>query len=349
MQRKKLNEYPQPAVLSRGACIEDRNDKAQALFRFLEPGSELPGVLALPDEADCWEGCVTLEGRMYRVTATRDGEQTLYLLNPQEQQTMSEAQMDGALYRMRALMGEFHRELAPYVAGEREQFADTDRAQFAKSYYRMLRLMDHMDFLRDAAAGQLSPARERLDLDRLCDRIALECDGLLREMEVRVVYEGTNAPVFVSGDGEMLRDALLELISNCARRRRKGGALTLRLSRQGKWARLCVTDDGPPATTRERLTLTTRGAMPLIPTPDAGAGLGLSVVETILRLHNGAMLISADESAAKLYLIIPIAERTGASIPLHSPRPERNAGMNPYVIALSDVLSEELIRADWCE
>jgi hypothetical protein len=34
---------------------------------------------------------------------------------------------------------------------------------------------------------------------------------------------------------------------------------------------------------------------------------------------------------------------------LRTPGPERNAGMNPYLIALSDVLPGEMIREDWKE
>ena len=187
MQNKELNQYPQPALLVDNGRLTALNDKAQALFSGLKSGGDVPEVLLIPEEAG-WEGCITLEGRMYRVAATREGEQTLYLLQPQEQTALGEAQLDGALYQVRTLMGEFRRELAPYVAGEKDRVADEDMAHFSKSYYRMLRLMDHMDLLRDAAAGQLHAARERLDLDRLCAMIAMECGALLGEKSIGVTY-----------------------------------------------------------------------------------------------------------------------------------------------------------------
>ena len=346
MQNRDLNQYPQPALLAGGSQLAALNEKARTLFPALKPGGEVPDVLLIPKDSDRWEGCVTLEGRMYRAAATRDGEQTLYLLQPQEQTALGEAQLDGAVYQVRTLMGEFRRQLAPYVAGEKECVGVEDMERFSKSYYRMLRLIDHMDLLRDAAAEQLHPARERLDLDRLCAVTAMECHSLLGAMSVSVDYEGANAPVFVTGDEGLLRTAVLELISNCAKRRRGGGRLSLRLTRKGKWISLCVTDDGGAAGARERLGLTTRGAMPLIPVPDAGAGLGLSVVETILRLHGGSMLVSTGPGAPSVYLILPAGERTG-DLSVHAPRPERGAGMNPYLIALSDVLGGDMIREDW--
>ena len=345
MQMRDLNEYPQPALLGAGTKLLAVNEKAAALFRELEPGGELPAVFCVPEGP--WEGSVTLEGRLYRVAATRQGEQTLYLLSPLEQQALGEGQLDGALYQMRTLMGEFRRELGPYASGERDRFADGDLEQFTRSYYRMLRLMDHMDLLRDAAAGQLTPAREWLDLDRLCAMTAAECGGLLGGLGIAVEYTAPAGAVPVTGDAGMLRDALMELISNCARRRRQGGVLKLSLKRSGAWARICVTDDGAAPTAREKLGLTTRGAMPLLPTTDEGAGLGLNVAETVMRLHGGAMLVSTGEGAPSVYLVLPVTERGGDSLSLRSPGPERNAGMNPYLIALADILPGEMIREDW--
>ncbi len=349
MGKLDLNEYPQPAILGAEERLAALNEKAAALFPSWKAGDMLPDVLLLPQAGERWEGTAALEGRRYRVSAVPKGEQTLYLLAPEEQIAMSDGQMDGALYQMRTLMGQFRRELAPYVSGEQETLAREDLEDFSKSYYQMLRLVDHMDLLRDAADGHLAGERRELDLDVLCRQIALECGALLRELGIEVVYEGSRVPVTVLGDEQLLRDALLELISNCAKRRRSGGELTLRLTRRGWWARICVTDDGPRANSRERLALTSRGGLPLIPTPDAGAGLGLSVVQTIAALHRGSVLVSADGERPKVYVALPLASGSRESHTLHASRPERNAGMNPYLIALSDVLSGETIREDWKE
>ena len=213
----------------------------------------------------------------------------------------------------------------------------------------MLRLMDHLDLLRDAAAGQLRLRRDRMEMGRFCREIERESGALLEELGIELRYEGPAELVFVAADGELLRTAVLELISNCARRRPRGGVITLRLVKRGGWVRLCVTDDGEAASGRERLALTNRGAMPLIPLSGAGAGLGLSVAEEILRLHGGALITSLDAGAPRIYLAIPAGQRNDSSVSLQAPGMERNAGMNPYLIALSDVLSGETIREDWRE
>ena len=348
MQITQLQTYPQPAILSDGASILAMNEKAQALFPGLKPGQLLPDVLLCTEEDALWEGCACLEGRMYRLRCQREGQEYLYTLQPEPQLALTEGQLDGALYQMRMLMSEFYRELSPCMSGARPQLSEQEKDGMAKSFDRMLRLMDHLDFLRDAQNEELAMTLRDMELGRFCALVAAECGGLLGELGVRVEYTGLPEAVLVRTDEARLRDALTELISNCAKRRGAGGVISLRLTRRGNRAVLCVTDDGPGATSREHLGMTVRGAMPLIPTPGSGAGLGLSVAEKTAWLHGGALFFSAGDLAPRAYLSLPVTK--GKGVPsLQSPRPERNAGRSPYVIALSDVLPGSIIREDWRE
>ncbi len=346
MQMTQLQTYPQPAMLSDNTNILAINEKAQALFPGLQPGQPIPEALLCPEEESLWEGCACMEGRMYRLRCQREDGSCLYTLQPEQQFALTEDQLDGALYQMRTLMSEFHRELSPCVGGSQPQLTEQAKDDLAKSFDRMLRLMDHLDFLRDAQSDQFCLTLRDIELGRFCAMIALECDGLLRETGIRVEYTGLPAPVLVRADELHLRDALTELISNCARRRGGGGTISLRVTKQGNRAVLCVTDDGAQATSRDQLGMTVRGALPLIPTPDSGAGLGLSVAEKTVWLHGGSMFFSTGDSAPRAYLSLPVTKGTGGPS-IHSPQPERNAGRSPYVIALSDVLPGSVIREDW--
>ena len=348
MQSAHLETYPQPALLADAERILALNEKAQTLFSGLAPGQPVPDELLCPEGESLWEGCACLEGQMFRLRCQREEAGLVYTFQAEEQLALSESQLDGALYQLRALISEFHRELSPCVTGKQPVLSEQDKDDFARSFDRMVRLMDHLDFLRDAREAELRLEPEDLELGRFCMLVSAECDGLLREMGVRVEYTGLPAGLLVRADQDRLRDALTELISNCARRRSAGGTIYLRLTKQGNRAVLCITDDGAQATPRQRLGLTARGAMPLIPTPDTGAGLGLSVAEKAVRLHGGTLLFSTGEGAPRVYLSLPLTKGKGL-MPLHTPQPERNAGRSPYVIALSDVLPGAVVRTDWFE
>jgi len=152
----------------------------------------------------------------------------------------------------------------------------------------------------------------------------------------------------VRGNSELLGTALMELISNSARRLKKGGTVTVKLTKRGERALLLVTDDGPAPTAVQRAAMTVRGGLPRIPMGDMGAGLGLSVAEEIVRAHGGALLVGVGEGAPRVWLSLPLAGR-GWTGDLICNSPEYNAGMSRYVIALSDILPDRVILEDWME
>ena len=348
MQKEKLNTYPQPAIFADAHGIAAMNDKAQTLFPRIKPGDALPDALIPPEGEQIWEGAACMDGRVYQTRCEQQEQGYLYTFQPKEQLALSDGQLDGALYQLRTLMSEFQRELGACISGEKEHLSEEDKAHFARTFDRQLRLMDHLDFLRDVKDNAVWLDMTEVELGLLCSKVALECDGLLREMGIRVEYLGIPVSVFVRGDEGRLRDALTELISNCARRRAKGGRITIELKRRGRQAMICVTDDGDEPTPGQRLTMTNRGTMPLIPTPDMGAGLGLSVAERTMWLHDGALLISSGAGAPRVYLSLGTCTPTG-KMEVHSCKMERNPGRNPYVIALSDVLPGYIVREDWKE
>jgi signal transduction histidine kinase len=341
-------ELERPVLLAQDGLLVQINGAARALFPSLKEGEPLPDALLAPEEEGAWEGSAVLEGRGWRVSAGRDGEKIRYELTPVEQSALSQGQLDGALYQLRRLMSGFHRELSPYVSGKKTVVERESREEFARDYYRMLRLMDHLDLLRDAADGQLRPRLEPVEVGVSVNRAVLECDGLLREKGLRVEYRGVPGNLMIRGDMAMLRTALLELISNCARRLKPGDTITVKVTGRGDRALLCVTDSGPAASGMERAVMTTRGGLPRIPVGDMGAGLGLSVAEEIIRAHGGSMLISAGEGAARVFLSLPLTRKLGGEEP-EVFTPERDAGMSPYLIGLADVLTGDMILEDWVE
>lgn len=346
MQMQEIEECPQPAMLSDGVVITAVNDKLSALFPAWKAGVALPGLLESPEGLTAWESVVALEGRACSVRCRREGEQWIYYIQPGAQQALSDGQLDGALYQLRVLMGEVYQKLSPCLRQEGEDFSEENKAGLAKSYYRMLRLMDHLDLLRDAAQGQVRLETQEVELGRFCALVAAECGGVLEQTGVRVEFIPWPDPVYAQIDGLRLRDAVLELVSNCAKRLKGSGTISLRLGKKGSRAILCVTDDGGPATAQQRLGMTVPGAMPLIPVPGMGAGLGLSAAQEIVSLHGGALLTALEEGAPRVYLTLG-AVRPSGRVAMRAPRMERNAGMNPYVIALSDALPGSIVREDW--
>lgn len=346
MDQRKLDQYSVPALLYREGTVTDCNEKA-ALLPGIRKGAPVPEEILLPG-AGTWECSAPLGGVLYHLRASQEENGTLLLLEEEDQRALSQGQLDASLYQVRRFMNQMLRQIGPAIRQEGTELTRENREQFSKHYYQMIRLMDHLDLLRDAAGPSgLDAAMDAIDLAQMCARLARESDGVLAEIGVRLEYEGPEFGLFTRGDMDLLRTAILEILSNSARQCGNGGVITMRLRRIGGRASLLLQDNGPAPTLRQRQQMGQRKVLPGIPHPGEGAGLGLSVADAILRRHGGLMAIGMEADHARVWISLPL--RSGTGISLRSPRPERNAGMSQIIIALSDVLPGAVIYPDWEE
>ena len=80
---------------------------------------------------------------------------------------------------MRTFLGEILAEVGPATGDAKEELsADA----FGKSFHRLLRLMDNLDYLYRSSAGELAGLRlATMDLDGLCRHLVDQAYPLLRE------------------------------------------------------------------------------------------------------------------------------------------------------------------------
>ena len=135
-------------------------------------------------------------------------------------------------------------------------------------------------------AGQTRAQLEALDLAELARQVAAQAEEAARARNMRVLC-AADAPVRARGDQMLLTQALWNLAENALKYGREGGLVRVGARAEAGGARLFVEDDGPGIPPE---------AMPHIferfyqgdPSRHAGgAGLGLSLVERIARLHGG--------------------------------------------------------------
>lgn len=112
--------------------------------------------------------------------------------------------------------------------------------------------------------------------------------------------------VAVSGHAELLAQALSNLVDNATKYAR--GRIRVDAWRDGERARVAVTDDGVgiPAADRERAT---ERFVRLDPSRSGrGAGLGLSLVAAVARLHGGTLELSDAQPGLRAELVLPLRE-----------------------------------------
>ena len=120
------------------------------------------------------------------------------------------------------------------------------------------------------------------------------------------VEAAADQPVMVSGHAELLAQAVSNLVDNATKYARS--RIRVEVAEEAGTARLAVVDDGPgiPAEDRERAV---ERFVRLDPSRSGrGAGLGLSLVAAVARLHNGTLRLSDAGPGLRAELVLPVGQ-----------------------------------------
>ncbi len=176
------------------------------------------------------------------------------------------------------------------VALARERTADEYQALLASNleeYERLARMIENTLFLARADNAQLALTGTALDVRAELEHIREYFEMLAEDKGIRFGLDDVGA-LQVHADPVLLRRAVNNLVSNAIAHTPPGGAVSLGARRDGDWVTLSVQDsgDGIAPEHLERVferyyrADAARGA-------GSSAGLGLSIVRAIMRLHGG--------------------------------------------------------------
>ena len=178
---------------------------------------------------------------------------------------------------------------------------------------RMARLVD--DLLLLARTDQGRPLeKEPVDLVRL----AGEATGDFAAADPgRPLISDLDGTAVVLGDPIRLRQAIDNLLANVRAHTPPGTLARVSVHRNGRWAEVTVADEGPgiPAQDQPRVfERFWRGDPARGRTAAGGAGLGLSIVDALVRAHGGAVVVnSALGQGTEFTMRLPLDTGTPAS------------------------------------
>jgi signal transduction histidine kinase len=140
------------------------------------------------------------------------------------------------------------------------------------------------------------------DLRRLMNSVVELTSGEMAEHGVVVRLDLPAETVMVRADGELIRQALLNLTLNGMQAMPAGGELRLKLRRERQFAVIEVSDEGggiPPEVMPRIFEL-------YFTTKEKGSGIGLAMTYRILQMHGGAMEVRSTVAS-----VVPDADGTG--------------------------------------
>jgi len=179
---------------------------------------------------------------------------------------------------------------------------------------RMSSLVEDLLLLARLDAGR-ELEREPVDLSRLA--VEVVGDARLLAPDHQWVLDVGDEPVEVAGDERSLRQVVTNLVANARLHTPDGTKITVTVQP----GQITVADDGPgfddPDHALERFvrgdpsrTIPSsgeQGSQPEAPPAQASTGLGLSIVDAIVRAHGGSVTITSSPGDTKVSVQLPVA------------------------------------------
>ena len=160
---------------------------------------------------------------------------------------------------------------------------------------RLSRIVENLFMLARQPVDTPSMVNEPVRLDELVADCVRAAHVLAMQKGLRLKIEGALPPVTVSGDDEMLKRMLLNLLDNSVKYTASGGEISVALRSQNGDARIVVTDSGIGIAESDQRRIFDRFCRVDKARSRAlgGAGLGLSIARWIVEGHGGSLSVES--------------------------------------------------------
>ncbi|MDO7845217.1 HAMP domain-containing sensor histidine kinase [Hymenobacter sp. M29] len=212
------------------------------------------------------------------------------------------------------LAGPFNmlQQLAEYI-GEKTQPLNDPQVQ------KMLGLMrdtcrDSVNLIRDFVDGEFMDSasvelkRTRVDLVLALRQVVETYQQGERLVAKHFHFEPAQATLFVEIDNNKFLQVINNLMSNAIKFTREGGRITVRVEQQPQHVLVTVADDGigiPPALLPVLFDRFTKARRPGL-RGEKTTGLGMHIIQTIVRLHHGRIWVeSTEQHGTTFYIQLP--------------------------------------------
>jgi signal transduction histidine kinase len=145
-----------------------------------------------------------------------------------------------------------------------------------------------------AEAGVGRDQFSRFPVDQLL-RDAAEVYGPAAEDRGFVITDDFPARIFVRGHRDLLMQAISNLIDNALNHAAGGNAIRIEAAQEDGFVAITVADNGPGIPPAQRAEALKRFGRLDAARGTSGAGLGLSLVETIAHMHDGTLELSTEQ------------------------------------------------------
>ncbi len=159
--------------------------------------------------------------------------------------------------------------------------------------------------IAEVEGGDRRAAFASLDLAALADEIATMMQPVVADSGRTLVFDAA-APAKIVGDRHLLGQMLVNLIENGIRHTPVGTQIAIQVGATAAVATLVVTDTGPGIPADQRKLALRRFGRLDASRHDSGHGLGLALIQAIVRLHRGTIALEDAAPGLRVVITLPV-------------------------------------------
>jgi signal transduction histidine kinase len=194
-------------------------------------------------------------------------------------------------------------------ASARRRGADDDQALISDTLADLdgvLRMFASLTRISQIETSDRVAAFRTIDLAEIAAEVVELFDAAAEDKNVHLVTQG-DAHVLVTGDRDLLFDAMANLVDNAIKHGREAGRVTVAVTRGEAGAAIAVADDGPGIPAHEMQHVFKRFYRMERSRRTPGNGLGLALVAAVARLHGARIELIDAAPGLELRLMFPLA------------------------------------------
>lgn len=164
-------------------------------------------------------------------------------------------------------------------------------------FQALMRISEIEAGARRAAFASFDLGPVLLDLDELYNAVAEE-----KGIELKTFVK---APLMVTGDRDLIQQAVVNLLDNALKFSAAGTSIELVAQRVNHMILIVVADHGPGIAEKDRSRATERFFRGETARNTSGYGLGLALVAAVVQLHNGTISLEDNQPGLRAVLALP--------------------------------------------
>jgi signal transduction histidine kinase len=169
----------------------------------------------------------------------------------------------------------------------------------------LLRTFNALLRIAEVDAGARRSTFAMIDVASVLEDVADLYRAVAEEEGVELSLTAAPADLRLLGDGQLLAQALGNLIDNAIKYAKDGKVVAVTAARQGTHAAITVADRGPGIPPADRGRVIERFYRGERSRSRPGSGLGLSLVAAVARLHGGRLELHDNEPGLRAVLLLP--------------------------------------------